>query len=231
MASQNITIEVSDGGAMPCYLSLPESGSGAGVVIIASIMGVAADIQDYADRLAAEGFSVCAPDPFWRDQDSGVIEVSEEGHKRALARMGRVDREVNMGDLVTAIADLKSRPTCNGKVAVMGFCFGGSYAYLGAARLGTDAGIAFHSGAISEFLDAGRNITCPLSWHWGDQDHAAPAEEIEKVQAAFAQLPDAEVRVYPGGVHGFMQYTNQAAYNEEICNASWARALEVLKSI
>ena len=231
MPSENTTIQATDGGAMPCYLSTPDSGTGPGVVIIPSIMGVAADIEDYANRMAAAGFTVCATDPFWRDEDPGSLDGAENARDRAFARMGRVDQDVNMGDLESLIADLKSRPTCNGKVAVMGFCFGGSYAYLGAARLGTAAGIAFHSGGISQFLDEGKDITCPLSWHWGDNDHAAPPEEREKVGAAFDQRPNAEMVVYPGGVHGFMHYTNPDASNEEICNASWARAMEVLKGI
>ena len=231
MPSQDTTIQASDGGAIPSYLSLPESGAGVGVVMIASIMGVASDIRELADKMAALGFAVSAPDPFWRDDDSGVLEVSEEGRKRAFARMGRVDQGVNMGDLETVIADLKGRPQCNGKVAVMGFCFGGSYAFLGAARLGTDAGIAFHSGGISPFLDEAANINCPLSWHWGDEDHAAPPEEIEKVQAAFAGMGGAELYIYPGGKHGFMQPTNPAAYDEAIRDASWARAMEVLKGL
>ncbi len=231
MPSENTTIQASDGGAMPCYLSTPDSGSGPCVVLIPSIMGVAADIEDYTNRLAVEGFTACAIDPFWRDEDPGVLAPASDARDRAFARMGRVDRAVNMDDLQSIINDLKSRPTCNGKVAVMGFCFGGSYAYLGCAQMDTDAGIAFHSGAISDVIEDSHDFAAPVVFFWGDQDQAAPKEEVDKVQAHFSKLPNARVEIFPGGVHGFMQYTNPAAFNEEICNSSWAGAMEVLKGI
>jgi carboxymethylenebutenolidase len=231
MPSENTTIPSSDGGSIPTYIATPESSSGPGVVIIPSIMGVASDIVDWSNKLAAEGFVVSATDPFWRDDDAGNLEGKEDARDRGFARMGRVDQNQNVSDLETLLNDLKSRPECNGKVAVMGFCFGGLYAFLGASRLGIDAGIAFHSGKISQLLGEAGNVTCPLSYHWGDEDAASPMDEIEKVQEVFAGMKDAEVTVYPGGKHGFMQPTNPPAYDETIATASWSRALEVLKGL
>ncbi len=231
MPSENITVPSADGGAIPTYISTPDSGSGPGVVIIPSIMGVASDIEAWADKLAAEGFVVSATDPVWRDEDPGNLEGFEDFRPRGQARMGRVDQAQNMSDLKLLLDDLKVRPNCNGKVAVMGFCFGGMYAFLGASRLGIDAGVAFHSSKISHLFDDIENVTCPLSFHWGDQDAVAPMDEIEKVQAAFAGMADCEAIVYPGGGHGFMQTTNPGAYNGAIAEASWSRAVEVLKQI
>lgn len=193
MPGQNTTVPSSDGGNIPSYIATPDSGSGPGVVIIPSIMGVASDIVDWSDRLAAEGFVVSATDPFWRDEDPGNLEGQDDARDRAFARMGRVDHDRNMDDMKCLLDDLKSRPECNGKVAVMGLCFGGQYAFMGASRLGTNAGIAFHSGKISQLLDEAANVNCPLSFHWGDDDAAAPMDEIEKVQAAFAGMDGAEV--------------------------------------
>ncbi|NQV56809.1 MAG: dienelactone hydrolase family protein [Rhodospirillales bacterium] len=160
MPSEYTTVSAADGGAIPTYISTPASGSGPGVVIIPSIIGVASDIVDWADKLAAEGYVVSATDPFWRDEDSGNLEGQEDARDRAFARMGRVDQAVNVSDLEMLLNDLKSRPQCNGKVAVMGFCFGGAYAFLGAARLGIDAGIAFHSGKISPLLAEAGDVNC-----------------------------------------------------------------------
>lgn len=231
MPGENTTVPSSDGGAIPTYIATPDSGAGPGVVIIPSIMGVASDIIIWADKLAAEGFVVSATNPFWRDEDAGNLEGVEDGRGRGRARMGRVDQEQNLDDLEILLNDLKSRPECNGKVAVMGFCFGGRYAFLGATRLGIDAGVAFHSSKISRHFDEIENVKCPLSYHWGDEDSVAPLEEIEKVQRAFAGLKGAEAIIYPGVRHGFMQTTNPSAYDEKIATASWNRALEVLKQI
>ena len=194
-------------------------------------MGVASDMQEWADKLAAEGMVVLAADPFWRDEDPGDLTGDPDARDRGFARMGRVDHDQNMGDLKTLLDDLKSRPECNGKVAVLGFCFGGQYAFMSAARLGIDAGVAYHSGKISHLLDEAKNIKCPLSFHWGDEDAAAPMDEVEKVQAVFDGIDSAEVTVYPGGKHGFMQSTNPAAFDAAIADASWNRTLEILKGI
>ena len=233
MPSQNTnaTVKSSDGRDIPTYIAMPGSGTGPGVVIIPSIMGVASDIVEWADRLAAEGFAVSATDPFWRDEDAGNLEGEGDARDRGFARMGRVDQVQNVADMETLLNDLKSRAECNGKVAVMGFCFGGLYAFLGAARLGIDAGIAFHSGAISQLLEEAGNVKCPLSYHWGDEDAAAPMDEIEKVQAVFDGIDSAEINIYPGAKHGFMQPTNPPAYDAVVADKSWTRSLEILKAL
>ncbi|NNE82919.1 MAG: dienelactone hydrolase family protein [Alphaproteobacteria bacterium] len=232
MAGEHTTVPAHDGGAIPTYMSVPESGSGPAVVVIVTIRGVKEDMVDYVEDLASKGFCVAAPDPFWRDEDPGVVPGDEEGRKRAFARMGRADHDVNVQDMASVMSHLKSLPQCNGKSAVVGFCFGGLYAFLGAARLGTDAGIAFHSAGISPlFGEIDKIGDAKLSYHWGDQDVAAPMEEIEKVKEAFAKLSNAEVTVYPGAVHGFMEPTNPQAYDKGVADASWKRCLKVLQSI
>lgn len=231
MQYENTTIPASDGGAMPAYLANPPSGTGPGVVIIPSIMGVASDMVEWADKLAAEGFVVLAANPFWRDEDPVNVEGEEDARDRGFARMGRVDHDQNLDDMNQMLENLKARPECNGKVAVLGFCFGGQYAFMGASRLGIDAGAAYHSGKVSHLLGEADNIKCPLSFHWGDEDAAAPMDEIEKVQAVFDGIDSAEVTVYPGGKHGFMQTTNPPAYDEAIATASWKRTMEILKAL
>lgn len=231
MPGQHTTITSSNGGTIPTYVSAPEKGQGPGVVMVLSIFGLGEDMIEYADELAARGFVATAPNPFWRDEDPGVLKPDEPGRERAMARAQRVDREVNLVDLKAAIDSVRSHPRCNGKVAVMGFCFGGQYAFLGAARLGIDAGIAFHSGPITPLFDELDKIACPLAWHWGDDDHAAPPEELEAVDKAFSARADAELFVYPGGKHGFTMWTNPAAWDKEIRDLSFERSVTLLQGL
>ena len=65
--------------------------------------------------------------------------------------------------------------------------------------------------------------------HMGDA--AAPMDEIEKVRAVFNGMDGAEITIYPGAKHGFMQPTNPPAYDEAVAAASWSRSLEILKAI
>jgi carboxymethylenebutenolidase len=232
MAGTHVTITAADGGKFDSYVASPVSGKGAGVVIVSTISGVDSDMTYYADALAAEGFVAYAPDMFWRDSDPGPLSWNDDGRKRAFARNDRHDLELGMKDLADVIADLKKHPRCNGKIAVMGFCFGSPFALLAAARYGTNAGISFHGSHVENHLDEVDRIRCPLSFHYGDRDEVAPMSAIERIREAFSRLKDAEVYVYPGAGHGFMTMTRGArGYIESVARPAWSRALEVLRTL
>jgi carboxymethylenebutenolidase len=231
MAGTHVTIAATDSGTFDSYVAAPVTGKGAGVVIVSTISGVDSDMTYYADALAAEGFVASAPDMFWRDADPGPLPWNGDGRKRAFARNDRYDLELGMKDLVDVIANLKKHPRCNGKVAVMGFCFGGPFALLAAARYGTDAGISFHGSHVENHLDEIVRVRCPLSFHYGDRDEVAPMAAIERIQEAFGRLADAQVYVYPGAGHGFMTMTRGQGYIESAAHLAWARTLEVLRKL
>jgi len=231
MAGTHVTIAVADGRTFDSYVAAPAAGKGAGVVIVSTISGADSDMTYYADTLTAEGFVVSAPDMFWRDADPGPLAWTAEGRKRAFARNDRYDLEQGMRDLSDVIADLKKHPRCNGKIAVMGFCFGSPFALLAAARYGTDAGISFHGSHVEKYLEEAGRVRCPLSFHYGDRDEVAPMAAVERIRDAFSGLPDAKVYVYPGAGHGFMTMTRGPGYMESVAHSAWARALEVLKRL
>jgi carboxymethylenebutenolidase len=229
MAGSHVTIAAADGGRFDSYVASPASEKGAGVIIVSTISGVDSDMTHYADLLAAEGFVASAPDMFWRDADPGPLLWNDDGRKRAFARNDRYDLELGMKDLADVIANLKKHPCCNGKLAVMGFCFGGPFALLAAARYGTNAGISFHGSHVENHLDELGSVRCPLSFHYGDRDEVAPMTAIERIKEAFGRLADAEVFVYPGAGHGFMTMTRGRGYSESVARPAWARALEALR--
>lgn len=96
-----------------------------------------------SDAWAKDGFLVSTPDLFWR-QGPGPTADLAFGRDRA----GRFDRDQGLRDIEDLIADLRSRPACNGKVAVLGFCFGGRYAHLAAARMPPQRSTAQALGSI-----------------------------------------------------------------------------------
>ena len=231
MAGTHVTIPAADGGKFDSYVAAPVSGKGAGVVIVSTISGVDSDMTHYADALADEGFVASAPDMFWRDADPGPLTWNEDGRKRAFARNDRYDFELGMRDLADVIADLKKHPRYNGKIAVMGFCFGGPFALLAAARYGTDAGISFHGSHVENHLDEVNRVHCQLSFHYGDRDEVAPMAAIERIREAFTPLADAKVYVYPGAGHGFMTMTRGGGYIESVARPAWDRSLDVLRRL
>lgn len=231
MAAAHVSITAADGGTFDSYVNAPATGEGVGVVIVSTVSGVDSDMIHYADTLAAEGLVASAPDMFWRDTDPGPIQWTADGKKRAFARNDRHDFEQGMADLSCVISDLKQHPRCNGKIAVMGFCFGGPFALLAPTRFGTVAGISFHGSHVEDHLDEMGNVRCPLSFHYGDGDPIAPMAAVERIKEAFSSLPNAQVYVYAGAGHGFMTMTREPGYLEPVAKMAWTRSLEVLRSV
>ena len=232
MAGRDIKISASEGGEFDAYLALPEAGSGPGVVIIASVFGVDGDVRDMADTLAGHGFAVAAPDPFWRG-DSGPMDRGEDGQRRAAARAKDREPIIERGvqDLADTMADLTARDQCNGRIAVIGLCYGGPYAILGPARLGCDAGIAFHGTKVQNYLGELDGVTVPLVLHWGDQDHALPPEALAQVRAATEGRANTDITIYPGVQHGYTAAVNPPGYDEDATRNSLARAVEVINGL
>ena len=217
------------GGTFDAYLAVPASGAGPGVAIVSTIFGLEPAIQEVADRLAAGGCVASVPNIFWRDEDPGVI-PSPQGFDRAVARSKRLDLDRSMADLAAAIGDLRRRPQCNGRIAVMGFCLGGPYALLAAASLGIDLAFSYHGSYVGKHLAAVERVRCPLSFHYGDRDAIAPMAEIEDIKRAFARIHDAEVHVYPGAGHGYM-LTDRKDYLPHAAESSWKRTFELLERL
>jgi carboxymethylenebutenolidase len=169
---------------------------------------------------------------FWRVPDSELLASDvPAGHpvfKRAVERAMQLDIDASMDDLARVVADLKRRPGCNGRVAVMGFCWGGRYALRAAAELGIEAAISFHGTQCTRVLDRAKRAKCPMSFHWGDKDWVVPMTEIAQVQDAFTGVKDAEIVIYPGVEHSYMLQNRGAAYSADGARKSWARAMEVL---
>jgi carboxymethylenebutenolidase len=113
----------------------------------------------------------------------------------------------------------------------MGFCFGGPYAIIGPKRLGYDAGIACHGTRMLDFIQELDGVTAPICIIWGDQDHAAPAEVLAAYRDVPARMPNVEVHIFPGVLHGYMWRWNTKAFHPETRAFSMRRALAILDGL
>lgn len=232
MAVTELKVAASGGGNIPCIAAFPDGGPSTAVVVVPPIFGVNDDMAMVAERLASEGFAGVVLDPFWRDEDQGVLAHDEEGRTRAFARMDRTPFDQAFGDVSDVVDHLRARDDSNGKVAVMGFCYGGPFALVAAAKCGIQAGLSYHGSFVDKHLDAMPDVACPLSFHWGDNDRAAPLDVIDEVRKTFTARDDAEVILYPGGVeHGYMLPGHGDAYNEAAAEQSWERTFSLLKGV
>jgi carboxymethylenebutenolidase len=185
------------------YVALPPSAPAPGLVLLPPIFGIEPVIRALADRYAARGYVVVVPNQFRRDAEPETMERTDAGRAKALARAQRVDVGQIVDDVRTTVAELRAMPHCNANVAVLGFCFGGRYAFLAAARLDVQAGAAFHGAQIGQSLADAPAVHAPLSLHFGADDPIAPMSEVDAIKNALRDTPDAETFVYPGATHNF----------------------------
>lgn len=226
MPSSEVTYTTRDDEQFTGYLSVPEGdGPFPSILMITAIFGVDEEMQQIADAWAKDGFLVSTPDIFWRVLPGPTAEMEV-----AFGRYEKFDPDQGMKDIEDLIQDLKARPECNGKVALLGFCFGGRYAHLSAARLGVDAAGSYHGTKIGEHLDETDKVKCPVSFHFGSEDPAIPMEEVEAITAAYASHGNAEIVVHPDASHNFAMPT-KPGYQEAACTASRAAVLRCFQSI
>lgn len=229
MAGSDVKVKSIEDGEFDCYLAAPAGGKGPAVIIIAAVTGVGPDIRKMADDLAASGFLAAAPDMFWRT-DPGYIKRTEETQPRIHARTQPREQVINTG--IQDVADLrdylKGHEKCNGKVAVLGFCYGGPYALIGTARLGMDAGCSYHGTNLASYTQDLENSDKPLLIHWGSEDHAAPPELVARYRDYAARMDNVDVHIFPGVKHGYMMTTAPAAYDPEAFRYSWDATLSLL---
>jgi carboxymethylenebutenolidase len=226
---RTISITAADGGSFEAYLALPAQTPAPGILVIVPIFGVTEEMRGVVDRYAARGYAVIAPDPFWRVQP-GTLPRTDEGRAQASARAKQVDVQHELDDLRVTLETLRALPECNGKVGVVGFCFGGRYAFLAAAQLDVQAAAGFHPTQIGASLDAAPAISVPLSLHYGGNDPVTPPEEIAATRAALAGKPGIEIMVHPGVGHNF-SLEGIPGYQEEAARISDARAFALFEDM
>jgi carboxymethylenebutenolidase len=211
-------------GAASGYLAEPAGDAPApGIVVIQEWWGVDEHIRELTRRFAREGFLALAPDLY----HGRVTDKPEEA--MALSRGTAV--EDGTADVLAAIAYLKSLPRVQPKkVGVIGFCMGGGYA-LEAAIRSPDVGAAapFYGGRTGQLIDRVDRIQAPLLAVFGAEDPSIPLEVVERFRQALAAAgKQADVRVYPGAGHAFLNDT-RPSYRAEQAADAWARAVAFFK--
>jgi len=231
MDSRWIDIKAQDGGRFKGYLSLPhqlEKGvRGPGIVLIQEIFGVNSHIRAVADQYASDGYTVLAPDIFWRMQPMVDLGYAPDDFQKGIGYMQKFDFAAGVKDLSATVAALRGLPECTGKIASLGYCMGGMLSYLCAANAGVDAAVCYYGGGIHTQLAEAGKISCPVLFHFAGNDSYIPAAAVEAVKQAFAGRTGAHIDVYPGVDHGFNCW-DRPAYNQQNSALARGRSLTFL---
>ena len=133
MPSRLESVETPDG-SFDLTVWLPAEGAGPGLLLIQEIYGVSDYIRAVAEDLAALGYVVAAPDLFWRLQPGYQAAHDDAGLAASLEMGSRFDVARGVADSVAALGVLAGLPQVDGGIGIIGFCLGGSIAYLVAAQ-------------------------------------------------------------------------------------------------
>ena len=229
--SREAKLRSRNGGEFDCLFVAPEEKKKVPAIVLASaIHGVDADLRNIAQDFASHGYLVAAPDLFWRTETPGPIGRDDpRSTPRGQPRLERIKAGEN--DLRDVRDALEKEPSFNGRAAVIGFCYGGPYALLGPKRLGYDAGISCHGTQLLDYIGELEGVTKPMCLIWGDQDQMAPPPVIAAYKAAEAKMPNLEVHVFPGVLHGYMMRGAPKAFDQEMYDFSMGRALALLEGL
>ncbi|MXV91232.1 MAG: dienelactone hydrolase family protein [Acidimicrobiia bacterium] len=188
-----IRLTAADGHELDAYEAGPADAA-AGIVIVQEIFGVNAHIRDVVDRYAALGYRAVAPALFDRLERGVELGYTDETVIQGRAMRGAIDWDDTVRDVGAAVGHLAS----NGPVGVVGYCYGGSLAWLAAHSLPVAAAVGYYGGQIIQFLD--RRPKAPIMLLFGEVDYMIPLSDVEEIMRAHPTVP---VHVYPGADHGF----------------------------
>lgn len=205
------------------YLSVGPSG-GPGVILIQEWWGLVGHIKHVADRLAAEGFTVLAPD-FYGGQ-------STEEPDEAGSLMMALNVEEASSLILSSVEFLKGQALTNGKgCGVIGFCMGGQLA-LFAACLSSDikACVNFY-GIHPKVRPNLLALNAPLLGIFAEHDDYAGPDTVAELSGRLTELGKQHIfKTYEGTHHAFFNDERSSVYNPEAAADAWAKVLDHLRS-
>ena len=217
--AERISVTAADGHSFAAWRADPTGETRGGIVVLQAIYGLTSHLGDVCDSFARDGYAAMAPALYDRAARNTVFDYDQDGQQGGMAFREHLAEETVLLD-VTACADAL-RPTA-GKIAIAGFCTGGTWAWIAAAELDLEAAVIFYGTDVHEHLD--RTLRCPTLMHYGDKDHILSIDTVRHIEATY---PDAEFHVYPGAGHAFFN-PEQPNYNADASRLAHERTIAFL---
>ena len=214
------TLTASDGHELDCWMESTKGERKGGLIILQEIFGVTDQLKGLAVRYAKLGYDVAIPALFDRQQKGAVIPFDNAilGRDMMLA----ADLSQAMMDVDAAVQALAAN---GGKVAVMGFCWGGGLATRAAQKLSIAGAISFYGTRLPQYLDS--PLKAPVLGHFGALDDHVPKEMLDEARSYF---DDFEVHVYDAG-HAFANDARPEMYSEADANRAHERTRGFLEKV
>ena len=178
-----ITLTAGDGHELAAYVARPEGPARAGLVVCQEIFGVNAHMRDVCDGFAADGYLAIAPALFDRLERGVELGYSDDDTARGRALRTALAWDDVMRDVGAAAEEVRN----GAGVGVIGYCWGGSVAWLAACRLPVQASVSYYGGQVHEFR--AETPGCPVQFHFGTKDPIIPNEHVEEIAALHPDIP------------------------------------------
>jgi carboxymethylenebutenolidase len=211
------------GGEVKGYLAMPAGAAGKlpGVVVIHENRGLNPHIEDVTRRLALEGFVALAPDLL---SPMGGTPTDED---KARDMIGQLKQSDAVAEAVAAIHWLEARPESNGKVGIVGFCWGGAVVNATATKApDLKAAVAYYG--MAPDLAAVPNIKAAMMLHYAGLDTRTNATMPPYEKAMDAAGVSYQAFVYEGANHAFNNNTSEARYDPKAAKLAWERTVAFL---
>jgi carboxymethylenebutenolidase len=216
----NVTLTAVDGHQLSAYRAEPSGPPRGGVVVIQEIFGVNEHIRKVCDGYAADGYVALAPALF--DRVERGVEVGYDGP--SMQKGVSVVTQLKPGNALKDIQAAVDALAKVGKVGVVGYCYGGTMTWAAVCRLErVVAGSSYYGGQLARQLDTPPRA--PVILHFGETDAMIPMTDVDKVRAAF---PDVPVYTYPAG-HGF-NCEARGSYHAESARLARERTLALFRT-
>ena len=217
---KHFTLAASDSHKLGAYRADPAGAPKGGIVVIQEIFGVNQHIRAVCDSFAKEGYVAVAPALFDRTQKDFQCGYTPPEIEQARTFVAKPDWDAMMRDTDAAIKELKAV----GPIGIVGFCMGGTIAFLAATRLaGLSAAVGYYGGRIVAFAD--EKPKCPVQLHFGEKDASIPMTDVEIIKQ---KRSDCEIFVYPEGGHGF-HCDERGSFHKESRDVAWGRTTAFLQ--
>ncbi len=216
---QTKQLQAADGHRMDSYAVDAVAPIKGGVVVLQEAFGVNAHIRSVCDAYAARGYHAIAPALYDRQRRDAAFGYDEAALPEARAFRRGLDYDKVLLDVEAAAASLRDR----GPVFVVGYCVGGSAAWLAACRLQVDAASCYYPSDIAKQID--EQPRCPVVMHFAERDHFIPASTVRD----FSQKhPDVLMFLYNAD-HGFNCSDRARGYDAESAGAALERTLRLFE--
>jgi carboxymethylenebutenolidase len=234
VTTETVRIPGHQGDEIEAYLTRPPgSGPFAGVVVLHHLPGYDEATKQIARTFAGHGYTAIMPNLHWREAPG----ASPDDAAAAVRAAGGVPDDRLVGDVDGAARFLRSLPSANGKVGVIGYCSGGRQAFLAACRLPLDAAVDCYGAFVVDAPPVGlpfkarpivglaADLSCPLLGLFGAEDSRPSPDETARLSRELARHGKTfQFHTYEGAGHGFFA-VDRPSYRPEAAADGWTRVL------